>query len=372
MRELRQAAGWTLRELGARANVSHSYLGKMELDQVSDPTAPTALAIDRALSAGGRLAGLACQAPVSDALDVIGDVDPDPSRPLGEADVISMRDRIWQLVGLDREAGGDELYRVGLKVLGPARAKLAAGRYATQHEADLRAVVAELSQVTAWLAYDADEQSVARRLLDDGVLGAELAGEERLAWFVRDQRCLQSQHLGRPSEALAMADRALADPHTRGRMASISLIRRARALAALGSTEALPLLDRARSELAQGMGSADSPWTAWMHTPEQDLHAALAHSALGLHRQAADLAIRAINGLPAAQVRDGAVYRAYLVQILTVAGAWEDAIEVLAEMRTRCAQVGSTRMANLVVASATRPGTPQPVAEAARAALAVR
>src|SRR5262245_19055444 len=57
LRELRQAAGLSLRELGKLAHYSHSYLHDLERG-IKQPTAATASRRDDALSAGGMLSTL--------------------------------------------------------------------------------------------------------------------------------------------------------------------------------------------------------------------------------------------------------------------------------------------------------------------------
>jgi transcriptional regulator with XRE-family HTH domain len=57
LHELRQAAGLSLRELGKRANYSHSYIHDLERGN-KQPTAATAARLDAALSAGGLLTTL--------------------------------------------------------------------------------------------------------------------------------------------------------------------------------------------------------------------------------------------------------------------------------------------------------------------------
>lgn len=372
MRELRNDAHLSLDALGRVAHVTPSYLSRIERGVVPDPAASTALAIDRALGAGGTLAALARQEAAPAVADLASRLDSDPGRPLDESDVHDLRDRIGQLVDLDGAVGGDQLWQVAVQLLRPAQAKLAAGRYAAAHEADLRSTVAELAQLGGWLAYDADRQDDAWGLYAEAILDAELAGNHKLEWFARDQRCLQYLHRGRAAEALKMADRALADPRTRGQMAAISRVRRARALAAVGDRSALDEMTQAKAELQAGAGGAETPWTSWMTGPEQDLHDALVHSGVGLHRQAADLAARSIDGLPARRQRDAGVYWAYLGQILATAGAWSDLIATWSDQRRRGVRTGSTRTANLVVSSATRAGAPARVAEAARDLIAVR
>jgi len=370
MKQLRETRGLSVRQAARLVPMSSSHWSELELGK-SRPIPEMALLIDRVLRAGGKLAALA---PVGDATPV--EVDPlasagaDP-RPLDAGDVERMHATVRNLIELDRLYGAGELAATGLRAAREAWARLAAGQYRGALGADLRRASAELTQVAGWLAYDADLQTRARQLWQEARTGAELCGDQPFEMFVRDQMAMQALHVGRPDEALVIADLALAHPAVSGRTAAIFHLRRGRALADLGDdTSALSELAHARADLSDGVRAGDSPWTWWMHGAELDLHASLLTSALGRHTQAVELAQRAVEDIPAEQVRCRQVYQAYRVQVLVAAGADDDTVAVLDEMRAGLAAVDSVRTRNLLLAAATRPGVSPHVAAAAAETLA--
>lgn len=371
MRDIRTKAGISQREAARRAFISASYWRRLENGESADPSTEVATAIDRAFDQGGRLfALLNTTASAAPAVTLLTSGAP-AGEPLGTADVERMYATVRELIDLDQQFGANDLYGVGLRAFRLAQARLNAGLVQPAQATDARRAAAELAEVCGWLCYDADRQELARSAFNEAQLAAELVGDWDLETFIRDLRAMQALHVGRPEEALLMAQRAIANPQVKGRMEAIFQLRRGRALAALGSeAEALNALDASFHSLADGMSSADSPWTWWIHEAEVRLHRSLALSALGRHAQACEESLRSMQLLPRSQVRDWAVYQAYRIGVLTAAGAWADAVAELEELRRRWPTVSSTRTANLVLAAVAPAAVPDAVAEAARQCLA--
>lgn len=371
MTELARSRALSVRTGARLANVSPSYWNALATGRSKPPSREIALAIDQALGADGELLALAAPGPSVPMPTVpLLDALPAPRERLHADDVERTYGTIRHLIDLDRQHGADDLSAVAMSAFRAAQGKVARGLVDPEVAVDARRAVAELAEVCGWLAYDADQQELSRMMFNEARLTAELAGDWHLETFCRDLLAMQALHIGRPEEALLMAQRAVAHPRIHGRMGAIFHLRRGRALAELGAEQgALDALARSRAELAGGMTSADSPWTWWIHEAEVCLHESLANSALGLHAQAAELSQRSMELLPPGQVRDWSVYLAYRVGVLVRAHAWDDAVVALGELRRRWPQTHSTRTANLVRAAAATPGAPTRVIEAAQLCL---
>ncbi|WP_431881989.1 helix-turn-helix domain-containing protein [Micromonospora chalcea] len=372
MKELRTEADLSVREAAARVPMSATHWWRLEQDQ-RHASAEIAASIDKAFDQGGRLYALREQPQARPVVAPPPLMPPAAAagEPLGADDVDRMNATVRQLIDLDQQFGADEIYQLGLRAFRAAQARLSAGLVDPTQATEARRAAAELAEVCGWLAYDADQQDLARAMFNESQLDAELIGDWHMETFVRDLRAMQALHVGRPEEALLMARRAIDHPQVKGRMEAIFQLRRGRALAALGSeAEALDALDCSFTALADGMSSTDSPWTWWIHEAEVRLHRSLALSALGRHAQACEESLRSMELLPKSQVRDWAVYQAYRIGVLTAAGAWGDAVAELARLQARWPDVRSTRTANLVMAAATRRGVPADVSDAARQCLA--
>ncbi len=76
---------------------------------------------------------------------------------------------------------------------------------------DLHAALGELAQVGAWIAYDAEHQALARQLTTEALLHSRLAGDRHQELFELAQLAMQSIHVGRPTEALQIADQVIED-----------------------------------------------------------------------------------------------------------------------------------------------------------------
>ncbi|WP_404952790.1 hypothetical protein [Streptomyces sp. 147326] len=209
-----------------------------------------------------------------------------------------------------------------------------------------RAACAELFQVAAWIAFDAERHGVSRRLhlraleLARGGRGAGPAPVEPLILAVL---AMQEEHLGRPGSSLRIASSVLAREDLPGRVAAIFQVRAGRALARLGrGPEAGRALRTAAELLADPPTDRDPPWAWWFDRPELEGHQGLARAALGdLDRAAALLHGAAHAG------GDGPAYRvlfaAELARVLARAGDWRETEMAMGTLMDAVPAVGSVR-----------------------------
>lgn len=368
-------AGLSLRALAAAVPVDDGHLSRM-LASKRPLSLDVAARLDRLLGDDGQLLRLAREeAAVAQAATVGVPEAGNGERPWDDADVQSIRDRIAHLVALDTAHGGGDLHKVALRAFTGAARRLADGTYRPGVEKDLQAAVAELGQVAAWLAYDAEDQEASRRVATDAAMIARLAGDTAMERFILSHLSMQSAYCGRGREAINVADRVLAEEPVSRRLTGMFHLRRARGLAALGAgTEALKELDIARGLLADGTSPRDPAWTGWLHTAEMSVHEGRIRAAAGDLRGAVDLSRYAVESLPARQGRDQVLYRAWLLQDLVSARSWADAEKLAGELEDLIGEVGSARVPRILRGVLDTPKAsglkvPRKVLDAVRAAL---
>ena len=338
VKSLRVAANLSLRALARAAHIDPGYLSRIEAG-TQTPSTDVARALDRALGAAGRLIAAMQPRRRQERAPVL----------LGADDVDAIRGTVADLVARDTGHEGDRLHSTAVRTFRHFHDRLAAGHFRPGVAPDLQAALAELGEVAGWLLFDADKQPAARHMLTEAVLTAQLAGDRNMELFVTDLLAMQALHSGRPQEALLLANRVMAAGGGPTRVAAMSLLRRGRALAELGSRqEALAALACARGILSGGATPSDPAWTWWVHEHEVMLHEARARTALGDHAHAVDLSRRAVDGLPANQVRDQVIYRAWHLYDLVRAGAWAESEALLEDLGPRLATAGSPRGVALV------------------------
>jgi hypothetical protein len=212
---------------------------------------------------------------------------------------------------------------------------------------DLHAALGELAQVGAWIAYDAEHQALARRLTTEALLHSRLAGDRHQELFELAQLAMQSIHVGRPTEALQIADQVIEDEAPSPRVSAVFHLRRARALALMGDrTRALDEHDLAASVLLGGTSSRNDPaWTWWVDASELAWHRAMSLTALSDRHAAVDLFRLAYEARPMPARRARYNDLAHLVEAEVGVRAWRDAEPDLECALTDAPDIRSARTA---------------------------
>jgi transcriptional regulator with XRE-family HTH domain len=331
---------------------------------VVHPTPEMADRIDNALNAAGELSALAGQRTAAAPADL--------RRPMDDTDIGRLHDTVQQLVSLDTMHGSEGLHTVAARAFRNAHRQLATAGAAPGTASDLHAAIAEVGEVAAWLAYDSEHQQESRQVATEALLVAQLAGDRSMERFLLSHLSMQAVYLGRGAEGLQIADRVLAEAPKSGRVVGMLRVRRARALGELGDrTEALAELERARGELAGGIGPNDPAWTWWLHEAELAVHEARLLAATDDGRGAVRASQLAVAALPDRQGRDQALYRAWLLHDLVNVRGWRDAERVAEDLMAKAPVVGSARVPKILrgaVRAAERGRAPRWAVEAIRAA----
>jgi hypothetical protein len=215
---------------------------------------------------------------------------------------------------------------------------------------DLEAATGEAGEVAAWLAYDADRQSVSRQIINEALLLSHLAGDRQMELFELSHLAMQSIYLNRPREAMRIAGDITDNENLAPRVAAVFDIRRARALAQSGDGKrAFDTLDKARSVLSNGITSRDPQWTWWADEAELIWHSAMAHADLGEWGRAVPL-FKQSTDLRAHYRRAGYNDAVHFLDSLVHVRAWRDAEQVIInDVMTKVGEVGSMRTTNLLL-----------------------
>ncbi|MFG2987764.1 hypothetical protein ACGFZK_00300 [Streptomyces sp. NPDC048257] len=217
-----------------------------------------------------------------------------------------------------------------------------------------RAALAELFQVAAWIAFDAERHGVSRRLhlralelaRGSGAGGAGGGGGPGAAVepLILAVLAMQEEHLGRPGSSLRIASSVLAREGLPGRVAAIFHVRAGRARARMGNAPRAGRALRTAAELlADPPTDRDPAWAWWFDRHELDGHHGLARAALGDLDSAAAL----LHGAAHADGDGGPAYRvlfaAELARVQARAGDWREADTVMSTLMDAVPAVGSVR-----------------------------
>jgi hypothetical protein len=266
---------------------------------------------------------------------------PPPRRP----DAERVRASTAHLIGLDEATGGTDLVPVAVR---HARAAHTAAQ--DTGSAQMAAAAAEALQVAGWLAFDADEQVLARRLTSAAVLAARGGADRDGELFALSQLAMQDAHEHRPDHARQVCEHVLDQPLP-PRVRALYELRLARAHGQANTPQrAAQTLDRARSRLQDGARGGDPPWVWWVTDAELDWHQAMIHADNGHWGRAAELFERAWHGRGAAYQRGALNDAAHLVHALVRVRSWPRAHQVLADaVLPVLGQIRSGRTATLLV-----------------------
>ncbi|WP_176611627.1 helix-turn-helix domain-containing protein [Actinomadura sp. WMMB 499] len=362
------------RRLAQLVPCDNGHLSKVA-NGLKNPSTELAERLDVVLDAGGRLAALRSRSPAHRAREdrLADDVAPElggarllaaRGRPADGAFVDAVRETSQALVRMDMAHGASDILPLALRIFRAVNHKLGTGAYRPAIERDLLAAAGEAGEVAAWIAHDADEQDVSRRVIHEALMLSRQAGDRSLELFELTHLAMLAIHLRRPAEALRITGDLL-DEDLPPRVRALLDIRRGRAFAQLGHDgRARDALGRARSILQDGITSRDAYWTWWLTDAEVLWHTGMAHAELGEWSAAVPLMSEAGElrmGYQRARFND----QVHLLNALVHVGDWSEAEPVLAEAADAVVDVNSVRTTNLlrrVTERIGRAGAPSTVA----------
>lgn len=238
-------------------------------------------------------------------------------------------DSIW---AHDNKHGSGAALGKGLTHYRQAQALLDRARCDDRTGRELASATGELAMVSAWLAFDSENQDEATRCYTAALKLAVQSHDDDLMVNVLDGMRLQAWRLGNRPEALQLSrrasDRVYARRESSNRLQALFAAREAVAHAAVGDTrECQRALTRAAREVDRGIDNPDDP--LWMHfvTPtEIQFIEAQAMMFLDQHDKAITVFRDAVDAAEGCSLRDEASYRAYLASALAQQGDTSNAV----------------------------------------------
>ncbi len=268
---------------------------------------------------GGGLVGLAAATGMSQ-VQVSTKVD--------SAHVRYLHSSMEKLYTKDQILGGGALARDGLRLYHRARRMLDEADYSEATGRQLMSVAGELAVCVGWLAYDADNQSLARGLYSEARLLADQSGDDGLAMHAMQLMSLQSVHLARKGglpggarDAVRLSERAteLARHDPSPQLHALLASREATAHAVAGDNRGFTVaIGRAWREMDRGFADDGPVWLRFVNSSEIATAEARGRSYLGDPVAAAALYRRSLD--TTLSPRNDAVYRAELADALAASG----------------------------------------------------
>jgi transcriptional regulator with XRE-family HTH domain len=263
----------------------------------------------------------------------------------GDSDYLqSIRSHIHEIVALDNRFGGADLVRLSARFFRALHDQLGAGTYEPGLEADLHSAAAELAEVVGWLAYDAEAHDLVRRMNQESLYFARLAGDRAIELLTLQNSSMHAGAQGRPREALHIARSVLeGDYRLSPRLKALFLTRKARALAQSGDASAFHLIPQIRDLYLDGISDGDPVWAWWIDERELAWHEAMIQRDLGLSGKAITQFERSVAVTPVTEIRSQYSHRAYLLQAQVDNATWSAAEQTMEELIPLSKEVASTR-----------------------------
>jgi hypothetical protein len=258
----------------------------------------------------------------------------------------SVQGYIQNLVSLDNRFGGADLVRLSVRFFNSLHDLIGTGAYDPSIETDLTATAGELAEVVGWLAYDAEQHDLVRRMNQESLYYTRLSGNRTIELLTIQNASMHAGAMGRPREALQLA-RSVLNGRERlsPRLRALFLTRESRALAQAGDPSSLARFDEIRSLFLEGVQNSDPAWTWWIDERELAWHEAMAKRDLKQDIVAISEFERSVEATPNTETRSQYLHRAYLLQAQVDVGSWVDVVTTVDSLVPLVAQVASPRTA---------------------------
>lgn len=289
-------------------------LGRSSEEQIEREEADD-MGINRRQFSGG-LAGLVAAAGLSQ-IQVPTKVD--------SAHVRYLHSGVEKLYKKDQNVGGGALARDGLRLFHRARRMIDESDYSEATGRQLMSTAGELAVCVGWLAFDADDQSLARELYAEARLLADQSGDDGLAMRAMEKSAMyfaKNRNLpGGAREAVRLSERAteLARHDPSPQLHALLAAREATAHAAAGDSQGFTVaIARAWREVDRGFADGGPVWLRFVNSSEITAQEALGRLYLEDPVSAAALCRRSLDA--PLSPRNSASYRANLARALAASG----------------------------------------------------
>lgn len=264
-----------------------------------------------------------------------------------EAYVDEVYGTIWSIVRLDNRYGSADLVRIAARLFQSVQ-RDSANIPHTVGDRDVNALLGEVAELVGWLAYDANQHDLVRRMNNESLYYSRLAGDESTELLTLQNASMHAGAMGRPYEALQIARSILeGDRRLSPRLRSLFLTRKARAMAQAGDESAVAMFGEIRSLYLEGTDDTDPAWAWWIDDRELAWHKAMTLRDLGKHHDALDYFTQSVDATPDSETRSQFLHRAYLLQARLDAGSFH-VEELSATLASLAREVGSPRTVSIV------------------------
>ena len=256
----------------------------------------------------------------------------------------SIRANVSKFVSLDNSFGGADLLQLSTRYFAGLHAHLGSADYKPGMMRELYAAAGELAEVVGWLAYDADQHDLTRRMNQESLHYTRLAGDKSMELLTLQNMSMHAAARGRTSEAVQIVRSVLeGDYRLTSRLKALFLMRQARVLAQRGDESALPLMSEVQARYEDGLSDRDPAWSWWVDQRELDWHEAMILRDLRMTDRALSKFEMSAARVPAAEMRSQYVHRAHLFQAQVESGTWRDAEKTIEQVLSLSVEVASTR-----------------------------
>ena len=272
-----------------------------------------------------------------------------------KAHIRYLRATVDQLYERDQMVGGAALARGALRQFYRAQRMLGESDYGERTGQQLMTAAGELAVCVGWLAYDAGDQDLARRLYTEAMTLADEADDSTLAIQVREKMALQAVQLARNGapaiarQALRLTGRAaeVARRDPEPRVHALLAAREAIACAVLGDDSGYrQAITRAWREADRGPGPGGPVWLRFVTGSEISVAEAKGQMYLGAPHTAVQLYEQSLAD-DSLSPRNRINYRAQLAAALAATGdngaAISEGLAVLPALETDVASPRTLR-----------------------------
>ncbi|MDX3226759.1 helix-turn-helix transcriptional regulator [Streptomyces sp. ME19-01-6] len=307
------AQGMSIRGAARALNYDVSYLSRV-VNGKQQPSPRLAEGLDELLGQDGELAALATKNHL-------------PAQPDGpEAGVAHMKESATYLLQHANRYGSDTVAPTAVQVWRSAQRKLDSGSIPEKEQLAYLAAVAESAEVAGWLLYDAGQWDAARAAFLESHMLARHAGDRSMQWFALDLLAMLDIEIGRPGEALRIADEVLGQRRVPPRVALLAQVRRGRALAQIGEHQRTQAaLKTAKGYVEESLSPSDPGWTWWVDEGEVRWHRGVALLELGAPEEAIPAIHGSIERLTIPDGRGALHERIGLLSAFAKSKAWREA-----------------------------------------------
>ncbi|WP_237404832.1 transcriptional regulator [Actinacidiphila reveromycinica] len=271
---------------------------------------------------------------------------------VGGGQVDDLRRRVHGLRLADDFLAGGDLIRPALRDLRRAVRMYREHSFSELTGRRLLACIAELAQISGWIASDAGRYEEAEHIYRLGLSAAAQAGDRTLAGNLAGSLAYQLSNTGRESDGLDLARAALdgAGPHALPKARALYGDRLAWSATKAGGTgnaqAAMRALGEAGEALAQDSEGTESPgYLYWVDAGELRVMEARVYTELRRPLRAVPLLRGVLDAYDATHTREMALYLSWLAVAYADANEPEEAAVTADRMFTLAADLASERTA---------------------------